>query len=62
VANDYKIVSSKQETVPQSEPKPMPEPAQEINPLDALRQLYEQRQKGIIDEAEFNAKSKQLLH
>jgi TM2 domain-containing membrane protein YozV len=61
VANDYQEVLITTEKPPQSSPKPTPEPAQELNPLDALRQLYEQRQKGIIDESQFDAKSKELL-
>ncbi len=61
VANDYKPVPMETTSVPQSAPEPTPEPATEINSLDALRQLYEQRQKGIIDEAQFDKESK-LLH
>jgi TM2 domain-containing membrane protein YozV len=61
VANDYQEVSIIMDEPPQSSPKPTPEPAQELNPLDALRQLYEQRQKGIIDESQFDTKSKELL-
>lgn len=72
VANNYKMVDLTDED---NSMTPMPAventvksttettptiPADE-NPLDTLRRLYEQRQKGIIDEQQFERESKKLL-
>jgi TM2 domain-containing membrane protein YozV len=61
VSNDYKMVPMHDALVPKNEPKLAPEPAADENPLDTLRRLYEQRQKGLIDEEQFAQQSKQLL-
>lgn len=62
VSNDYKMVEIQDNVEPQPEPKLAPEPEPEVDPLEALRKLYEQRQKGLIDEKQFELESKRLLH
>ncbi len=61
VSNDYKMVQMNDVPVPKNEPKLEPETLVNDNPLDELRRLYEQRQKGLIDEEQFELKSKKLL-
>lgn len=65
VSNDYKEVplqaSTESEIIIPKEEKAT-ETSQELSPLDALRQLYEKRQQGLIDEKEFELESKRLLN
>lgn len=65
VSNDYREVplqpSTEPEIVVQKEEKTTAT-SEELSPLDALRELYEKRQRGLIDEKEFEFESKRLLN
>lgn len=67
VANDYQyhpdMAIIENPSIPTQEPQPIEENSVNTtqNPLDALRNLYEKRQKGLIDEQQFEVESKKLL-
>jgi hypothetical protein len=64
VSNDFKAItvttSNTDETETETDKKP--ESATEEKPIETLRSLYESRQKGLIDEEQFELESKKLLH
>lgn len=66
VSNDYKEVpfepTIEPEIIVQKEDETLKKTEEELSPLDALRQLYEKRQQGLIDEKEFELESKRLLN
>lgn len=60
VSNDFKTLTQTDKTEPETVQKP--EPQIEQSPIEALRSLYEKRQKGLIDEQQFDLESQKLLH
>jgi TM2 domain-containing membrane protein YozV len=66
VSNDYKEVplytAHEPTAVTQQEEITPTINQDELSPLDALRQLYEKRQQGLINDKEFELESKRLLN
>jgi TM2 domain-containing membrane protein YozV len=66
VASGYTAITFEDEISTKNQPQETKEEKPVVsenfeNPLDALRKLYEQRQQGLIDEAQFEKQSRDIL-